>query len=98
MNTLQLYISKSSHDNVRLAEINPTDEGRRAAADMRTAVSLIDYAPLAKLVFFIVTNLSGGYAIHVIRTIPPTRPNHLDATIYVDKNLDIMAEDLEEVL
>ena len=98
MNTLQLYISKSSHDNVRLAEINPTDEGRRAAADMRTAVSLIDYAPSAKIVFFIVTNLSGGYAIHVIRTIPPTRPNHLDATIYVDKNLDIMAEDLEEVL
>ena len=98
MNTLQLYISKSSRDNVRLAEINPTDEGRRAAVDMKAAVSMVDYAPSAKMAFFIVVNMPGGYAIHVIRTIPPTRPNHLDATVYIDKNLDVMAEDLEEVL
>ena len=68
MNTLQLYISKSSRDNVRLAEINPTDEGRRAAVDMKAAVSMVDYAPSAKMAFFIVVNMPGGYAIHVIRT------------------------------
>lgn len=98
MNTLQLYISKSARESARLAEINPTDEGRRAASDMKAAVALVDYPPSAKTVFFIVVNVQGGYAIHIIRTIPPTKPNHLDATIFVDKNLDIMAEDLKEVL
>ncbi|MDE5554779.1 MAG: hypothetical protein K2J10_06305 [Muribaculaceae bacterium] len=98
MNTLQLYISKSARESARLAEINPSDEGRRAASDMKAAVALIDYPPSAKTVFFIVTNVQGGYAIHIIRTIPPTKPNHLDATIFVDKNLDLMAEDLKEVL
>lgn len=98
MNTLQLYISKSARESARLAEINPTDEGRRAASDMKAAVALVDYPPSAKTVFFIVTNVQGGYAIHIIRTIPPTKPNHLDATIFVDKTLDLMAEDLKEVL
>ncbi|MDE6368978.1 MAG: hypothetical protein K2K94_07055 [Muribaculaceae bacterium] len=98
MNTLQLYISKSARESARLAEINPTDEGRRAASDMKAAVALVDYPPSAKTVFFIVANVQGGYAIHIIRTIPPTKPNHLDATIFVDKSLDIMAEDLQEVL
>lgn len=98
MNTLQLYISKSARESARLAEINPSDEGRRAASDMKAAVALVDYPPSAKTVFFIVTNVQGGYAIHIIRTIPPTKPNHLDATIFVDKNLDIMAEDFQEVL
>lgn len=98
MNTLQLYISKSGSGNVRLAEINPSEEGRNAATDMKSAVTLIDYPSSAKIVFFIIVNVSDGYAIHVVRTIPPTRPNHLDATIFVDKHLDIMAEDLAEVL
>ncbi len=98
MNTLQLYISKSSRESARLAEINPSDEGRRAASDMKGAVALVDYPPSAKTVFLIVTNLQSGYAIHIIRTIPPTKPNHLDATIYIDRNLDVMAEDLTEVI
>lgn len=98
MNTLQLYISKSARESARLAEINPSDEGRRAASDMKGAVALVDYMPSAKTVFLIVTNLQSGYAIHIIRTIPPTKPNHLDATIYVDRNLDVMAEDLTEVI
>lgn len=98
MNTLQLYISKSSRESARLAEINPSDEGRRAASDLKGAVALVDYPPSAKTVFLIVTNLQSGYAIHIIRTIPPTKPNHLDATIYVDRNLDVMAEDLTEVI
>lgn len=98
MNTLQLYISKSAGSFVSLAEINPTDEGRRAAADMKAAVSTINYPPSAKLIFYIIANVAGGYAIHIVRTIPPTRPNHLDATVFVDKNLDIMAEDLEAVI
>ncbi len=98
MNTLQLYISKSARERVKLAEINPTEQGRKAAADMKSAVALVDYAPSAKMVFYIVVNTADGYAIHIIRTIPPTRPNHLDATIFIDKKLDIMAEDLAEVL
>lgn len=98
MNTLQLYISKSGSTNARLAEINPSEEGRSAATDMKPAVALIDYPASAKIVFFIVVNVSNGYAVHVVRTIPPTRPNHLDATVFIDKHLDIMAEDLTEVL
>ncbi len=98
MNTLQLYISKSARERVKLAEINPTEQGRKAAADMKSAVALVDYAPSAKMVFYIVVNTADGYAIHIIRTIPPTRPNHLDATIFIDKKLNIMAEDLAEVL
>ncbi|MDE6240005.1 MAG: hypothetical protein K2M54_08510 [Muribaculaceae bacterium] len=98
MNTLQLYISKSARESARVAEINPSDEGRRAATDMKAAVALIDYPPSAKTVFFIVANVQGGYAIHIVRTIPPTKPNHLDATIFIAKDLDIMAEDLQEVL
>ena len=98
MNTLQLYISKSGETVTRLAEINPSEEGRRAATDMKSAVALIDYPSSAKIVFFIVVNHNEGYAVHVVRTIPPTRPNHLDATIFIDKRLDLMAEDLEIVL
>ena len=98
MNTLQLYISKSGDGTTRLAEINPSEEGRRASADMKAAVALVDYPASAKIVFFIVVNVSDGYAIHVIRTIPPTRPNHLDATIFIDKRLDVMAEDMAEIL
>ncbi|MDE6703273.1 MAG: hypothetical protein K2K00_06325, partial [Muribaculaceae bacterium] len=98
MNTLQLYISKSGSTNARLAEINPSEEGRSAAIALKPAVALIDYPASAKIVFFIVVNVSDGYAVHVVRTIPPTRPNHLDATVFVNKRLDIMAEDLAEVL
>lgn len=98
MNTLQLYISKSGETTARLAEINPSEEGRRAATDMKSAVAIIDYPASAKIVFFIVVNHNEGYAVHVVRTIPPTRPNHLDATIFIDKRLDLMAEDLQTVL
>lgn len=98
MNTLQLYISKSGETTTRLAEINPSEVGRRAATDMKPAVAMIDYPASAKIVFFIVVNHNEGYAVHVVRTIPPTRPNHLDATIFIDKHLDLMAEDLENVL
>ena len=98
MNTLQLYISKSGETTARLAEINPSEDGRRAATDVKSAVALIDYPTSAKIVFFIVVSHNEGYAIHVVRTIPPTRPNHLDATIFIDKRLDVMTEDLETVL
>lgn len=98
MNTLQLYISKSARESGKLAEINPSDDGRRAVADMKAAVALIDYPPSTKNIFLIAVNHPGGYAIHIIRTIPPVKPNHLDATIFVDKDIDIMTEDLLEVI
>ncbi len=98
MNTLELYISKSSGETRLMAEINPTDEGRKAASDVRSAVTLVDYPATEKAVFLVVVNVAGGYAIHIVRTIPPTRPNHLDATIYIDRALDVMADDLREVI
>lgn len=98
MNTLQLYISKSTASVVKLTEINGSDEGRRAASDMKSAVAMLDYPASAKLVFPIIVNTADGYAIHIVRTIPPSRPNHLDATIFVNKKLDVMAEDLIDVI
>lgn len=98
MNTLQLYISKSATNYLQLAEINSTDEGRKAATDVKAAVSLVDYPATEKNIFLVVANVSGGYAIHIVRTIPPRRGNYLDATIFVGGDLDIMADDLRDVI
>lgn len=98
MNRLQLYISKSAREFKTLVDINGSSEGRNALADLRSLVAAVDYPQASKSLFYAVVNVRGGYMIHVLRTIPPTRPNHLDATIFVPAELDIMTEDLCEVI
>lgn len=98
MNRLQLYISKSASDFKTLVDINGSSDGRSALSDMRAVVAAVDYPTAAKEVFYAVVNVRGGYMIHVLRTIPPTRPYHLDATIFVPAALDVMAEDIEDVM
>ena len=98
MNRLQLYISKSTRECVTLVEINGSSEGRCGLADLRPIVSAVDYRASSKTLFYAIVNIKGGYMIHVLRTIPPTRPWHLDATIFVPAELDIMSEDLTEVI
>lgn len=98
MNRLQLYISKSGVGRTELIDINADENVRRLVGDMRSVVAAIDYKASEKSVFYIVVYVDGGYIVHVIRTIPPTRPVHLDASVYVDKKLDLMAEDLIDVL
>lgn len=98
MNKLQLYISKSARDYVRLVDINadPTVAGQ--VADMRSVAAMVDYPVSSKTVFYVVRYVSGGYFIHIIRTIPPTRPYHLEATVFVGEGLDIMGDELSEVI
>lgn len=98
MNRLQLYISKSTREFKTLVDINGSSEGRNALADLRSLVAAVDYPASSKSLFYAVVNVRGGYMIHVLRTIPPSRPNHLDASVFVPADLDIMAEDLYEVM
>lgn len=98
MNKLQLYITKGGLATATLVEINPTAEGRRAAGGVGRAVEAMDYPADGKVVFYVVINVRDGYAIHVVRTIPPRRPNHIDATVFVPKDADIFADDLAEIL
>lgn len=98
MNRLQLYISKSTREFKTLVDINGSSEGRSALADLRELVAAVDYQPSSKSLFYAVVNVRGGYMVHVLRTIPPVRPYHLDASIFVPTELDVMAEDLYEVI
>lgn len=98
MNRLELYISKSAREFKTLVDINGSSDGRSALSDMRAVVAAVDYPTAAKEVFYAVVNVRGGYMIHVLRTIPPTRPYHLDATIFVPAGIDVMAEDIEDVM
>lgn len=98
MNELQLYISKSTREFRTLVDINGNDNIRGCLSDMRSVVEAVDYPSGTKTLFYAVNNVKDGYMIHVLRTIPPTHGNHLDATIFVDRNIDIMSEDLEEVI
>lgn len=98
MGKLRLYISKSTRERVRLVDINGEDHISGLINDMHAIVSLVDYPVTSKTVFYIVENVTGGYCIHIIRTIPPTRPHYLDATIFVSNNCDILSEELSEVV
>lgn len=98
MSKLQLYISKSGREQVRLADINADSVVSGAIKDMRATVANVDYPASDKSVFYIVDNIQAGYCIHIIRTIPPTKPNYLDATIFVGSETDIMAEDLADTI
>lgn len=98
MSKLQLYISKSGREQVRLADINADSAVSGEIKDMCATVANVDYPASDKSVFYIVDNIQAGYCIHIIRTIPPTKPNYLDATIFVGSETDIMAEDLADTI
>lgn len=98
MSKLQLYISKSTRSRVSLVGINADSVIGKSVADMQSVVALVDYPMASKTVFYAVRNVQGGYFIHIVRTIPPTRPYHLDAAIFVGEDVDILAEELSEVI
>lgn len=98
MSKLQLYISKSTKSRVSLVGINGDSVIGKYVADMQPVVALVDYPMASKTVFYAVRNVQGGYFIHIIRTIPPTRPYHLDAAIFVGEDVDILADELADVI
>lgn len=98
MNCLQLYITRATREFAFITDINGTAAGRRRMSDISDVVSAVGYQPTEKNIFYAIENSDGGYFIHVVRTIPPTRPWHLDAAIFVPANLDVLAEDLDEVI
>lgn len=98
MSKLQLYISKSTRSHVSLVDINADGAIGKSVADLQSIVALVDYPMASKTVFYVVRNVTGGYFIHIVRTIPPTRPYHLDAAIFVAEDIDIMADELSDVI
>lgn len=98
MNKLQLYITKSFNGYKVLFNINPSEEITRHVHELREVVEKVNYDPLEKNIFYLVTNVSSGTFITVVRTIPTAPVDHLAAWIYIPNELVIDGEQLQHVV
>lgn len=98
MNQLQLYISKAGRSYRRLTEINPTEDVRRRLRDFSPAIAALDYDASVKHIFYALSYIDEGILLHIIRTIPPQAPHHLEATLFIANGLDISADELDNAV
>lgn len=98
MSRLQLYIFKSAPGRKLLAAINDDQDIKSLIADQSAQVAAVRYPSDSKTVFYIAQPLCDGCALHIIRTIPSKPGYFLDATFYVGYDIDIMAEELDELI
>ena len=98
MNKLQLYIAKSLRGYKSLVNLNPAEDVRRHIADLRQALAAVDYDPLEKNIFYLVSYIDEGTLFSILRTIPTEPLDHLAATIFVPAEMHITAEELGSVV
>lgn len=98
MPKLQLYIFKSSGSRQLIAQINGSENTISQIEDIAPLVNIVDYDTAQKTLFYIISAQKTGCFIHLVRTIPPTRDNYLDAVIFMSYDTDIMAEHLEDIV
>lgn len=98
MNKLQLYIAKSLRGYKSLVNFNPAEDVRRHIHDLRQALEAIEYDPLEKNIFYLLSYIEEGYLLSILRTIPTEPLDHLAATIFVPLRMDIAPEELDEVV
>lgn len=98
MNKLQLYISKSGNVLKSVFSLNPNEDIRRHVRDLTRAVSLIDYDPSEKNIFYMLTSVDEGVFFVILRTIPPQKHHHLAAWIFIPNGMRISGDRLEELV
>lgn len=98
MNKLQLYITKSLRGYKSMLNLNPDEDVRHHISDVRQALSIVNYDPAEKNIFYLISYIDEGTFITILRTIPDLPLDHLAAWIYVPNGLRITAEELEKII
>lgn len=98
MNKLQLYIAKSLRGYKSLVNFNPAEDVRRHISDLRQALEAIDYDPLEKNIFYLLSYIEEGYLLSILRTIPVEPLDHLAATVFIPLRMAITPDELHAVL
>lgn len=98
MNKLQLYIAKSLRGYKSLVNLNPAEDVRRHIGDLRQALAVVDYDPLEKNIFYLVSYIDEGTLLSILRTIPTEPLDHLAATVFVPAEMQIRADELGAVV
>ncbi|MDE6486669.1 MAG: hypothetical protein K2L76_04080, partial [Muribaculaceae bacterium] len=98
MNKLQLYIAKSLRGYKSLVNFNPAEDVRRHIADLRQALEAIDYDPLEKNIFYLLSYIEEGYLLSILRTIPVEPLDHLAATVFIPLRMAITPDELHDII
>lgn len=98
MNKLQLYITRSGANLKSIFNLNPNEDVRRHVTDLKDAVSLVDYNPEEKNIFYMLKSTDDGIFFIILRTIPPFTGHHLATWIYVPGDTVITGREMEEIV
>lgn len=98
MNKLQLYISKSLRGFKSVRNINPSENVQRHIHDLRRALESLDYNPIEKYLFYLISYIDQGSFFTILRTIPDQPLDHLATTIFVPNGLIITREEMSEIV
>lgn len=98
MNKLQLYIYKSVRGFKSVQNINPAENVQRHIRENRAALSIINYDPAEKYLFYLINYVENGTFLTILRTIPDKPLDHLASTIFVPNGMLINREDLAEIV
>ena len=94
MAKLQLYITRSTGTFNSQLNLNPNEDIRSYVKDVRGVLSTVDYDANEKNIFYLLTSVSAGVFVTILRTIPNNAGDHLAAWIFVPSDIDISTADL----
>lgn len=98
MAKLQLYITRSMGTFNSQLNLNPNEDIRSYVKDVRSVLSTVDYDANEKNIFYLLTSVSTGVFVTILRTIPKNAGDHLAAWIFVPSDIDIAKDDLVSVV
>lgn len=78
--------------------LNPNEDIRSYVKDVRSVLSTVDYDANEKNIFYLLTSVSAGVFVTILRTIPNNAGDHLAAWIFVPSNIEIATADLASVV
>ena len=70
MAKLQLYITRSMVTFNSQLNLNPNEDVRSYVKDVRSVLSTVDYDTNEKNIFYLLTAVSSGVFVTILRTIP----------------------------
>lgn len=98
MAKLQLYITRSMVTFNSQLNLNPNEDVRSYVKDVRSVLSTVDYDTNEKNIFYLLTAVSSGVFVTILRTIPDNAGDHLAAWIFVPSDIEIATDDLASVV
>ena len=98
MAKLQLYITRSMGTFNSQLNLNPNEDVRSYVKDVRSVLSTMDYDANEKNIFYLLTSVSTGVFVTILRTIPNNSGDHLAAWIFVPSDIEIATDDLVSVV